>query len=174
MDHYEVCLAYYRAFQAKDTMRNVSAITAVTKVFHEAMMKRYHKSSPTQQNGIENKGTLWQNHDASIGAAAVGEKACLRTKQQGSLKKSGLQPQLFLSYACLKASIGQQKTPLNQRFIKFHSNFMQSFKVDLKTFWAWLNLTNGALLSQSKYLAGFWGPETPNLHDPYIQYQRTV
>jgi len=30
---------------------------------------------------MKNKGKLYQNHDASIGAAAVGEKACLGTKQ---------------------------------------------------------------------------------------------
>ena len=31
---------------------------------------------------------------------------------------------------------------------------MQRFRVDLKTFWAWLCLTNAAMLSESKYLAG--------------------
>jgi len=30
---------------------------------------------------MENKGKLWYNHDTSIGAAAVGEKAHLGTKQ---------------------------------------------------------------------------------------------
>ena len=33
---------------------------------------------------------------------------------------------------------------------------MQRFRVDLKTFWAWLCLTNTALLSQSKYLFCLW------------------
>jgi len=33
---------------------------------------------------------------------------------------------------------------------------MQWFRVDLKTFWAWLCLTNAAMLSQGKYLAGLW------------------
>ena len=32
---------------------------------------------------------------------------------------------------------------------------MQRFRVDLKTFWAWLCLTNAAMLSESKYLADF-------------------
>ena len=32
---------------------------------------------------------------------------------------------------------------------------MQRFRVDLKTFWAWLCLTNAAVLSESKYLADF-------------------
>ena len=31
-------------------------------------------------NAKENKGELWQNHDASIGTAAVGKKARLWTK----------------------------------------------------------------------------------------------
>jgi len=58
---------------------NTSAITAVTK---SSMKCRYCKSSPTQQwrkewRTKENKGRLC---DVSIGAAAVGEKACLGTK----------------------------------------------------------------------------------------------
>ena len=31
---------------------------------------------------MENKGEFWQNHDASIEAAAVGEKAHLQMKQR--------------------------------------------------------------------------------------------
>jgi len=33
-----------------------------------------------REKGMKYKGGLWYNHDASIGAAAVGEKARLRTK----------------------------------------------------------------------------------------------
>ena len=33
---------------------------------------------------------------------------------------------------------------------------MQRFRVDLKGFWAWLCLTNVAMLLQSNYLAGLW------------------
>jgi len=49
------------------------------------------------EKGMENKGeqrrtkvSFQYNHDASIGAAAVGKKACFKTKQCGSVKKSGL------------------------------------------------------------------------------------
>jgi len=50
---------------------------------------------------------------------------------------------------------------------------MEGFRIDLKTFWAWLCLTNTLKLSESKYQAGFWGPKSFNLHDPYI-YSTTV
>jgi len=43
---------------------------------------------------------------------------------------------------------------------------MEEFRIDLKTFWAWLCLTNTPKLSESKYQAGFWGenfgPKSPN------------
>jgi len=32
---------------------------------------------------------------------------------------------------------------------------MQTFRVDPKTFWAWLCLANAAILSESRYLADF-------------------
>ena len=32
---------------------------------------------------------------------------------------------------------------------------MEGFRIDLKTFWAWLSLTNAPKLSESKYQAGF-------------------
>jgi len=32
---------------------------------------------------------------------------------------------------------------------------MEGFRIDLKTFWAWLCLTNAPELSESKYQAGF-------------------
>ena len=32
---------------------------------------------------------------------------------------------------------------------------MEGFRIDLKTFWAWLCLTNAPKLSESKYQAGF-------------------
>ena len=32
---------------------------------------------------------------------------------------------------------------------------MEGFRIDLKTFWAWLCLTNAPKVSESKYQAGF-------------------
>ena len=41
------------------------------------------------EKGKENKGKLWYNHDASIGAAAVGKKGTSRDKvTMNSIKKS--------------------------------------------------------------------------------------
>jgi len=53
---------------------------------------------------------------------------------------------------------------------------MQRFRVDLKTFLAWLCLTNTPKLSESKYQADFGEiilGQNPNLHDPSI-YSITV
>ena len=48
---------------------------------------------------------------------------------------------------------------------------MEGFTIDLKTFWAWLCLTNAPKLPESKYQADFWGdnfsPKSTNLYDPY-------
>jgi len=71
---------------------------------------------------------------------------------------------LAISELCLSKGVSQ----LDCQSVKFCSNLMQRFR---GYFWAWLCLTNVAMLSQSKYLTGFWvilGPEIPNLHDPYI------
>ena len=47
---------------------------------------------------------------------------------------------------------------------------MQRFSVDLKTFLAWLCLTNAAMLSESNYLVdflvGFWGKKPQTLLIP--------
>jgi len=49
---------------------------------------------------------------------------------------------------------------------------MEEFRVDLKTFWVWLSLTNTPKVSESKYQAGFRviisGQNLQTLHDPYI------
>ena len=63
-------------FKQKDSMRNTSAITAVT-VFHEAMTQCYRISSPLN-SGEWNKAQ--RRTKVSIGAAAVGEKAHLGKK----------------------------------------------------------------------------------------------
>jgi len=44
---------------------------------------------------------------------------------------------------------------LNKKFLKFHNYLMEGFKIDLKTFWAWLYLTNTPKVLESKYQAGF-------------------
>jgi len=49
---------------------------------------------------------------------------------------------------------------------------MQGLELILRHFWAWLCLTNTAMLSESKdsvdLLGGFFWQETPSLNDPYI------
>ena len=42
-------------------------------------------------------------------------------------------------------------------FLKFHNYLVhvEGFRIDLKTFWAWLCLTNAPKLSESKNQAGF-------------------
>ena len=49
---------------------------------------------------------------------------------------------------------------------------MQQFRVDLKTFLGLAMPNQSSQLSESKHQAGFWGddigPNSPNLHDPYI------
>ena len=42
--------------------------------------------------------------------------------------------------------VSQYKNLLNKKFFEFHSNLMQRFRVNLKTFWAWLCLTNATIL----------------------------
>ena len=57
--------------------------------------------------------------------------------------------------ACLKASasqiVSQKKNLVTKKILQSHSNLMQKFRVDLKTF---LGLANAAMLSQGKCLAG--------------------
>ena len=45
---------------------------------------------------------------------------------------------------------------------------MEGFRIDLKTFLAWLCLTSTLKLSENKYQACFGVPKSPNLHNPYI------
>jgi len=52
--------------------------------------------------------------------------------------------------------VSQKKNALNTAFLKFHNYLMGGFRIDLKTFWAWLSLTNTHKVSESKYQAGFW------------------
>ena len=55
----------------------------------------------------ESKGKLRQNHNASIEAVMAGKKAHLWTKQRQTVQKLSLQPQRFLSNACLKALVSE-------------------------------------------------------------------
>ena len=49
-------------------------------------------------------------------------------------------------------SVSQQKIPLHKNFLKFRSNFLKAFRVDLK---AWLYLTNTTPSSSGKIEVGF-------------------
>ena len=53
--------------------------------------------------------------------------------------------------------------------LQFHKYLIEKFKIDLKTFWAWLCLNNAPKLSESKInIKLVVGSKFPNLHDPYI------
>ena len=70
---------------------------------------------------------------------------------------------------CLSEGVdSQQKNLLNKKNFKFHSKLMQRFTVDLKTFLGLAMPNQCSMLSESKYLGGIFGQETPNLNDPYI------
>ena len=60
--------------------------------------------------------------------------------------------ELCLSEALVSQSVEKK---LNTEFFKFHNYLMEGFRIDLKTFWAWLSLTNAPKVSESKYQAGF-------------------
>jgi len=72
-------------------------------------------------------------------------------------------------------------TRLNKKFLKFHSNLMQRFRVDLKIFLG-LAMPNQCHCAVKKlifggFLGGIFWKETPNLNDPYrlcIQYYCTI
>ena len=131
MPHFQLLKRLLIIFQAKNSEKSPSPSFELKKLC------MYCKSSPTWQwrkewSTKESKVKLWQNHDASIGAAAVSKKARLGMKQHLLVKKSILQTQLLLSYTCLKAlliqsvswsvgqsvgqSVSQQKFLLNNKF----------------------------------------------------------
>jgi len=60
------------------------------------------------------------------------------------------------------------------KFLKFHNYLMEGFRIDLKTFWAWICLTNALKLSESKYKAGLrmiiWGQNPLTFMIPIILY----
>jgi len=66
----------------------------------------------------------------------------------------------------ISQSVSQQK---NVKFLKFHNNLMQRFRVDLKD----LTMPNQYFQTVRKQISSwFWGDnfgsKSPNLHDPYI------
>ena len=72
----------------------------------------------------------------STGAAAVGEGT---SRDEAPLNSEEIKPvaiaiiELRLSEG-ISQSVSQHKNVLNRKFLKFHNNLMQRFRVDLKTF----------------------------------------
>ena len=91
---FQRCLKFYRTFQAKDSIRNTSAITAVIKssIKHDAVLPQIVTFAVMEKKTGHTEGIKMTKvaPDAFIAAATVGEKAHLGTKRQGSVKKSGL------------------------------------------------------------------------------------
>jgi len=72
------------AFAYENLPRNAPASVALAQVSHQSHNARTancHLCGKQERNGAQRR-TLWQNHDASSGAAVVDEKACLRTRQR--------------------------------------------------------------------------------------------
>ena len=59
--------------------------------------------------------------------------------------------------ACLKAQTSDKwsvEKSVKQEILKFHSNLIQRFRVNMKIFWPYVFLTNAFMPSNSNYLVG--------------------
>ena len=160
----------WTTFQVKNNVKSAPASTALTLVLHQSRnthttSHRWRKEWRTK----ENKGKLWLNHDANIGAAAVGKKGTSWDEATSSNAK--IKP-VALAVIELRLSEGISKWVREwvSQSVENSPNWI-FFQNSVATFWNGIGMIWRHLMSNLYYtkyiLSWFWddilGQEIPNL-----------
>ena len=173
----------WTAFQAKNNIWSApagSALTLVSNRSHNAHTANHHICAKGERNGVQRrtkvifgKTMMWTLELLRLAKTHISGRNDVEQWRNQACNYSHYWVMLVWRHYSVSQSVSQSvEKLLNRKFLKFHHNLMQRFRVDLKTF---LGLTKPNQCSQTirkQISSWFWGdnfgPKSLNLHDSYI------
>ena len=170
-------------FQAKNNVRIPPACTGVSHQSHNAHTTNCHLCGKGERNGIQRRTKVSLVEPAMellrLAKRHISGRSDIEQWRIQPLAIVVIKLRLFEGIRegvsqSVSQSVSQYKIQISREFLKFHSNFLEWVRNDLKTFLS-LEMPNLFCLDCHKVkiklvLGWYFRARIPNFHDPYIQY----